>query len=58
MWIYNVTEANLTPNLSPNWYKLYSFKNAYNVTSLKPQELANLAERIAESRELAEQYYR
>ncbi|KAF2878765.1 hypothetical protein ILUMI_27406 [Ignelater luminosus] len=58
MWIFNLTDANLTPNQVPTWYKLYSFKSAYGVDSLKPNAMAKLARDIAGNRSLAEQYFR
>lgn len=58
MWTFNLTDANLTPHQVPTWYKLYSFKSAYGVDSLKPNDMAKLARDIAENRSLAEQYYR
>ncbi|KAF2893413.1 hypothetical protein ILUMI_12757, partial [Ignelater luminosus] len=57
-WAFNLTEANLYPNLSPNWYKLYSFKHAYGVKDLSPQELAMLTERMAKTPALTELYFR
>ncbi|KAF2893414.1 hypothetical protein ILUMI_12758 [Ignelater luminosus] len=57
-WIFNVTDANLSPNISPNWYKLYSFKDAYGVDNLCPHELARLTERMAKTPSLTQLYFR
>lgn len=57
-WSYNLTEANLTPDISPRWFKLYSFTEAYGVDDLSPSNLNELAERFARDKSLLEQYYR
>lgn len=41
-WIFNLTEANLTPSQTPKWFKEYSFRDAFNVTDLSPSTLSNL----------------
>lgn len=58
LFIYNLTDANLLPALTPTWYQLYSFKQAYGVNSLRPNEMAKLAGNIARNRSLTEQYFR
>lgn len=45
-WIFNLTEANLTPHKSPRWFKEYSFRDAYNVTDLKPATLSHLVHNV------------
>lgn len=57
-WIFNITEANLFPNENPIWYKLYSFKDAYGMDNLHPSSFADLLNRMAQSKELMQQYYR
>lgn len=57
-WSYNLTEANLTPDVPPKWFKLYSFKEAYGVDDLSPNSLNELAERFARNKSLLDQYYR
>lgn len=57
-WIYNVTEANLFPDQNPNWFKLYSFKDAYEMENLKPSSFAGLLNRMTSSYELMDKYRR
>lgn len=46
-WIYNLTQANLTPNQSPSWFKEYDFKTEHGVTNLSPASLSALADTLA-----------
>ncbi|XP_069688528.1 sphingomyelin phosphodiesterase-like isoform X2 [Periplaneta americana] len=57
-WIFNLTEANLNGNMTPNWFKSYSFKEAYGVESLTPTEMDKLIHKMATNSSLLEQYYR
>lgn len=57
-FIYNVTEANLTPEKSPRWYKLYSFKDAYGLQSLNYEAFGNLIKRMTTDVNIIEKYYR
>lgn len=57
-WIYNLTEANLKGNATPNWFKLYSFKDTYGVESLSPTSLDRLVQNMATNISLLEQYSR
>ncbi|XP_047526011.1 sphingomyelin phosphodiesterase 1-like [Pieris napi] len=41
-YVYNLTEANLTPNRRPHWFKLYDFKNTYGVKDLSPNSMNEL----------------
>ncbi|XP_077294992.1 sphingomyelin phosphodiesterase 1-like [Arctopsyche grandis] len=45
-WYYNLTEANLKPEELPTWYNEYSFKDFYNLLSLKPVELDRLVNKM------------
>lgn len=38
-WIYNLTAANETPDRRPDWFKLYSFKEEYNLSDTSPDSL-------------------
>ncbi|XP_043471211.1 sphingomyelin phosphodiesterase 1-like [Leptopilina heterotoma] len=40
-WIYNLTAANETPDRRPDWFKLYSFKEEYNLSDTSPNSLNN-----------------
>ncbi|CAH0560165.1 unnamed protein product [Brassicogethes aeneus] len=55
-WTFNLTEANLSPEIGPNWYKLYSFKHAYNLADLKPKTVGNLLYTMAKNHTLLEQF--
>ncbi|XP_050664348.1 sphingomyelin phosphodiesterase-like isoform X2 [Leptidea sinapis] len=41
-YIYNLTEANLTPNRRPHWFELYDVKNTFGIQDLKPATMSNL----------------
>lgn len=41
-FIFNLTEANLAPIQPPNWFKEYSFRDAFGVTDLSPYTLSKL----------------
>lgn len=56
-WIYNITEANLTPDQPPNWFKEYTFKEAYGMERLRPQDMADLVVRMSQNQALLDQYY-
>lgn len=45
-WIFNLTEANLTPEQRPRWFKEYSFKEQYGMTSLSLENMNNLLTRM------------
>lgn len=57
-WTYNLTLANLTPEKNPNWYKLYSFKEAFGVKSLEADQIHNLVMKMTQRHELLDQYHR
>jgi sphingomyelin phosphodiesterase len=52
-----MTLANLTPDETPTWFKMYSFKEAYGVSSLEPVELDRLAHRMANDSSIMQQYF-
>ncbi|KAK2727956.1 sphingomyelin phosphodiesterase-like [Artemia franciscana] len=56
-WVMNLAEANRYPHLPPRWYKLYSAKEAYGMTSLSPQEWDSLVYRMAMDDDLFQNYY-
>lgn len=57
-YYYNLTDANLTPDESPKWSKLYSFREAYNVNSLSALDLGILVEKMKDDVYYMEQYSR
>lgn len=54
---YNVTEANETPEKSPIWRKLYSFRETYDLEDLSPASLNQLVYRFAEDKTLLKTYW-
>lgn len=46
-YIYNLTEANLTPHRRPHWFQLYDFRNSFNLQSLSAADMDNLVQRMA-----------
>lgn len=41
-YIFNLTEANATPDRPPKWFKEYSFREAFGVDDLSPYTLSKL----------------
>ncbi|XP_034941151.1 sphingomyelin phosphodiesterase-like [Chelonus insularis] len=58
MWIYNLTDANLTPQKRPNWYKLYSFKEEYGLNDLSFESLHQLIVGMAKGSSALETYHK
>ncbi|KAG8316618.1 hypothetical protein J6590_046664 [Homalodisca vitripennis] len=56
-YTYNLTEANQTPDSPPNWIKLYSFKQAYNIPSLKPYNIDQLVKKMSNDDELFNKFF-
>lgn len=46
-YIYNLTEANLTPHRRPHWFKLYDYRSTFNLDNLTPQTMNDLTFRMA-----------
>ncbi|XP_059484531.1 sphingomyelin phosphodiesterase-like [Neocloeon triangulifer] len=58
-WSFNLTEANLNgPDVPPTWTQLYSFKDAFGLSSLLPQDLDAFVSRLANDANLQDLYYR
>ncbi|KAI5755410.1 hypothetical protein M8J77_016576 [Diaphorina citri] len=55
-WIMSLREANLYDY--PIWYKLYSARSAYQVSTLLPQDWDLLLIKLAEDQNLFDQYYK
>ncbi|XP_052740768.1 sphingomyelin phosphodiesterase-like [Bicyclus anynana] len=49
-FIYNLTEANLTPHRRPRWFQLYDFRSAFGLRDLSPTSLDALVRRMATER--------
>ncbi|KAI4462523.1 sphingomyelin phosphodiesterase [Holotrichia oblita] len=58
VWAFNLTSANLTPDITPDWFMLYSFKDVYGLSGAAPQDVRQLALNMASDRSVVEQYFR
>ncbi|XP_049286981.1 sphingomyelin phosphodiesterase 1-like [Anopheles funestus] len=56
-WMYNLTEANLTPDRRPSWYRMYSFKNHYQLQDLSVNSLQRLVQQFAQSEAQLQRYW-
>ncbi|CAH0605807.1 unnamed protein product [Chrysodeixis includens] len=45
-YVYNLTEANLTPNRPPHWFQLYDMKNTFGLTDLSAKSMDNLVHKM------------
>lgn len=45
-YVYNLTEANLTPNRRPHWFQLYNMRNTYALPDLSAATMDNLVHRM------------
>uniref|UniRef100_A0A182Q2M8 Sphingomyelin phosphodiesterase n=1 Tax=Anopheles farauti TaxID=69004 RepID=A0A182Q2M8_9DIPT len=57
-WMYNLTEANLTPDRRPSWYRLYSFRDYYQLEDMSLESLHRLVLQFARSEPHLERYWR
>jgi sphingomyelin phosphodiesterase len=57
-YTYNLTKANQNKDKDPEWYKLYSFKDAYGLKNTTYDSLTDLIGRMARNRTLMQQYFR
>ncbi|CAH1647174.1 unnamed protein product [Spodoptera littoralis] len=56
-YVYNLTEANLTPNRPPHWFQLYDMKNTFGLPDLSPVSMDNLVHRmVTGERHLLDKY--
>uniref|UniRef100_A0A182W755 Sphingomyelin phosphodiesterase n=1 Tax=Anopheles minimus TaxID=112268 RepID=A0A182W755_9DIPT len=56
-WMYNLTEANLTPDRRPSWYRMYTFKNHFQLPDLSVNSLQRLVQRFAQSEAQLQRYW-
>lgn len=56
-YTFNLTEANSDPENTPNWYKLYSFRDSYQVNSLAPADLGGLVGKMVVDHSLLDAYH-
>ncbi|XP_026755507.2 sphingomyelin phosphodiesterase 1-like [Galleria mellonella] len=45
-YIYNITEANLTPHLRPHWFQLYDMRNTFGLADLSAASINDLVYRM------------
>lgn len=57
-WGYNLTEANLESTKPPNWRKIYSFKQTYNLQDLSLRSLHDLINQFVGNETLLYEYWR
>uniref|UniRef100_A0A182PMN7 Sphingomyelin phosphodiesterase n=1 Tax=Anopheles epiroticus TaxID=199890 RepID=A0A182PMN7_9DIPT len=56
-WMYNLTEANLTPDRRPAWKRLYTFKSYYQLSDLSVASLQRLVQQFAQSEQQLQRYW-
>ncbi|XP_028140393.1 sphingomyelin phosphodiesterase-like [Diabrotica virgifera virgifera] len=56
-YYFNLTQANLYPDQSPPWTKLYSMKEQYNLTDLSPESFDKLSDTMADVPALLNTYW-
>lgn len=56
-WTYNLTKANLNLDIGPEWFKLYSFKEQFNLQNLSLSSLDNLMHRFAKDSNILHTYW-
>lgn len=56
-YVYNLTEANLTPHRRPHWFMLYDMKNSFELPDLSVQSIHNLIySMVGDNRRLLDLY--
>ncbi len=57
-WIYNLTEANLSPHLPPRWFRLYKATEAFDLPDVSPESLNVLVQRMSSNETAFNTYHR
>lgn len=58
-WTFNLTLANSQPvTETPEWYKLYSFVQAFGVNNLQAIEVDKVLYKMAQDHSLLDDYFR
>ncbi|CAG7733946.1 unnamed protein product [Allacma fusca] len=57
-WIFNLTEANLTPEVPPKWFRLYKAKELYGLENLSPSQLHSFVMRMSSNETEFKEFYR
>lgn len=58
VWTFNLTEANLHTNKPPKWFKLYSFKEAYGLSSMSYKNMGQLLVSMTKNQTLLDIYFK
>ncbi|GAB0097653.1 Sphingomyelin phosphodiesterase [Sergentomyia squamirostris] len=56
-WIYNLTQANLSPQLYPSWFRAYDFETEYGINNMSPATLNQLVENFARTPQRLRRYW-
>lgn len=57
-WTFNLTLANSQPKEPLKWFKIYSFKDHYNLSSLSPKSIDDLVINMAKNKEMLRDFIR
>ncbi|XP_019881238.2 sphingomyelin phosphodiesterase [Aethina tumida] len=57
-YTYNLTEANLSRNTEPRWFKLYSFKQAYGLNSMDYNSMNTFVDILRRNMASLKEYYK
>ncbi|KAF5308345.1 hypothetical protein FQR65_LT18218 [Abscondita terminalis] len=57
-WVMDLDKANSQLEMSPEWFRLYSAKDAYGMSSLMPVEWHNLIYKMVRDETLFKKYYK
>lgn len=57
-WIYNLTEANLSPHLPPRWFRLYKATEVFDLPDVSPESLNVLVQRMSSNETAFNTYHR
>ncbi|XP_066245446.1 sphingomyelin phosphodiesterase B-like [Euwallacea similis] len=56
-WTFNLTKANQNSEKEPEWYKIYSFRDAFNVLTLRPKDIGDLLVSMAKNHTKLGEYH-
>ncbi|CAG7726400.1 unnamed protein product [Allacma fusca] len=57
-WVFNLTQANLTPGIPPKWFRLYKAKKLYGLENLSPSQLHSFVMRMSSNETAFKEFYR
>ncbi|XP_050300058.1 sphingomyelin phosphodiesterase B-like [Anthonomus grandis grandis] len=56
-WTFNLTKANENADEYPEWYKIYSFRDVFDITTLEPKDVGGLLVDMATNHSRLEDYH-